>query len=136
VFVSVAAGGIGDITGSHVRWEKRKGLPYVASPLLYQNRLYYVKKGGQVSCVEPASGEPYFESMRLGVSGEYYASPIGVDGKIVLAADSGIISILSASDSFEVLATVNMEESISASPAVVDNRLYLRTASHLWSFGE
>lgn len=136
VLVSVAAGGKGDVTESHIQWETRRALPYVASPLLYQGRLYYVKKGGYVSCVEPASGVPYFESKRLGISGEYYASPIGVDGKVVVASDSGIIAVLKASDEFEILFTVDMEESILASPAVADNHLYLRTEHHLWAFGE
>lgn len=136
VLVSVAAGGKGGITQSHVRWETRKALPYVASPLLYENRLYYVKKGGYLSCVDPASGVPFYESEKLGVSGEYFASPIGIDSKVIVASQGGIITILSASPKFEILSTVDIGEAILSSPAMVDNHLYLRSQNHLWAFGE
>jgi outer membrane protein assembly factor BamB len=130
----VAAGGKGDITDTHVTWELRKNLPYVSSPLLYNNRLYLVKKGGTVSCLNPQTGEAYYDRGRLGASGEYYASPIGVDGKILIASEPGKIIILRASDEFEILRTIDMEEAIKASPAMADNHLYIRTENHLWAF--
>ena len=58
VLVAIRAGGEGDVTDTHVVWERTKGIPYVASPLLYGGRLYYVKKGGYVSSVDATSGEP------------------------------------------------------------------------------
>ncbi len=134
VFVAVSSGGKGDITDTHVTWEKRKDLPYVSSPLLYKNRLYLVKKGGTVSCLEPASGEAHYERARLGAPGEYYASPIGVDDKVIIASLGGKMMILNATDEFEILSTIDFEERILASQAVADNRLYVRTDHHLYAF--
>ena len=136
VLVSISAGGKGDITKTHVNWKKRKALPYVASPLLYQDRLYYVKKGGYLTAIHPISGEPFFESEKIGVSGEYYASPIGVDGQILVASKEGIITLFKASDKFEIIKKIDMEESILSSPAIVDDNLYLRTSNHLWAFSD
>lgn len=136
VLVSVEAGGRGDITESHVRWQTRKALPYVASPLLYQNRLYYVKKGGYITCVNPKSGEPYFESEKLGVSGEYYASPIGVNGKVLVASQGGVITLLKASETFEITGKIEMNEAILSSPAIANDTLYVRTENNLWAFRE
>ncbi len=136
VLVSIAAGGQGDITKTHVRWETRKALPYVASPLLYQDRLYYVKKGGYISCVNPDTGEPYFESEKLGVSGEYYASPIGVDGKVLVASQGGVITLLSASDEYEIIQKIEMNEAIVSSPAIANDTLFVRTENNLWAFSE
>ena len=134
VFVSVAAGGEGDITETHVGWEMRKNLPYVSSPLIYKDRLYLVKKGGTVSCLKPSSGESFYERKRLGASGEYYASPIGVDDKVIIASLGGKMIIIKAADEFEILSTIDFKERILASPALVDNRLYLRTDQHLYAF--
>lgn len=134
VFVSIKPGGRGNITESHVSWEKRKNLPYVSSPLLYKNRLYLVKKGGTISCLDPVSGDAYYERKRLGASGEYYASPIGIDNKILIASEPGMLIIIDASDEFEILQSIDFEESIKASPAIVDNRLYVRTDGHLYAF--
>ena len=134
VFVSIKPGGRGNITDTHVNWEKRKNLPYVSSPLLYKNRLYLVKKGGTISCLQPDSGHAYYERKRLGASGEYYASPIGVDDKILIASEPGKLIVIPASDEFEILQSVDFQESIKASPAIADNRLYLRTDQHLYAF--
>ena len=134
VFVSVASGGKGDITETHVGWEMRKNLPYVSSPLLYKNRLYLVKKGGTVSCLEPASGKSHYERKRLGAPGEYYASPIGVDNQVIIASLGGKMMILKAADEFEMLSTIDFGERILASPAVADNQLYVRTDQHLYAF--
>ena len=87
---------------------------------MYQDRLYYVKKGGYLTAINPISGEPFFESKKIGVSGEYYASPIGVDGQILVASKEGIITLFKASDEFEIIKKIDMEESILSSPAIVD----------------
>jgi hypothetical protein len=35
----------------------------------------------------------------------------------------------------EVLARNDLGESITATPAIADHKLYVRTAKHLWAFG-
>ena len=134
VFVAITKDGRGDITDTHVKWELRKNLPYVSSPLLYENRLYLVKKGGTVSCLNPQTGEAHFERGRLGAYGEYYASPIGVDGKVLIASQPGTVTIIKASDELEILDSVDMGEAITASLAMADSRLYIRTENYLWAF--
>ena len=136
VLLAIAPTGQGDLTPSCVRWEKTKALPYVPSPLFYQGRLYYVRDGGLLTCLDAKSGEPFFEAERLGVAGEYYASPIAVDGKILVASQKGAIFVLKASDHFELLGKTDLQEQIFATPAIVGNRLYIRTEKHLWAFGK
>ena len=53
------------------------------------------------------------------------------DGKVFLASDAGVVIVLKAGPRFEVLA-----EFIRATPALVDGKIYLRTAGHLYAFGE
>jgi hypothetical protein len=36
----------------------------------------------------------------------------------------------------KVLARNQLEERIDATPAIADNKLYVRTAGHLWAFGK
>lgn len=133
--LGVRAGGEGDITKSHVLFEKTKGVPYVASPLLYKNRLYYVKKGGLISCIDPKTGEPFYETQRLGVGGEYYSSPVGVGERILIGSVRGTMFVLGTGNKLEIVARNEFEEEIFATPAVVENTLYLRTAGHLYAIG-
>jgi outer membrane protein assembly factor BamB len=135
VLVAVRAGGRGDITETHIVWEKTKALPYVASPTIHDGRVYYLKKGGFISCLDVSSGKMHYQE-RLGLGGEYYATPIGVGDRIVVAAERGAVFVLSNGDTFEVVARNELGEGMRATPAVVDNTLYVRTSDHLWAFGE
>lgn len=134
VVLAIKPGGQGDVTDTHVIWTNPKGAPYVASPLFHDGRLYLVKDGGLLTVYEGATGKLLVEKERLGVAGEYYASPIAVDGRIIIASQSGVVLALKPGDQAEVLSKADLGESIFATPAVVDNTLYVRTAGHLWAF--
>ena len=51
------------------RSEHKKGAAPVASPLLYQGRIYVVQDGGRVSCYEEKTGKILFEQERLNACG-------------------------------------------------------------------
>jgi outer membrane protein assembly factor BamB len=133
--ISVRYGGSGDVSESHVVWSELKGLPQIASELLNRNRLYFVKNDGFVTCREPATGKLIFQE-RLGAAGGYYASPIASGGRIYTASDRGLVTVFTAGDAMTVLARNNLGESISATPAIADGKLYVRTANFLYAFGE
>ena len=66
-------------------------------------------------------------------SDRYRASPTYGDGKIYLVARSGVVTVVKAGRTFEVLAENHMEESIAASPAIADGRVYLRSFDALYA---
>ncbi len=136
VLLAVRGGGVGDITDTHILWETTRTLPYVASPLAYGGRVYFVKKGGLLSCLDLATGKPVYGPERLGIGGEYYACPVAVGDRILVGAERGTLFVLSAGSEFEVIARNDLGESICATPAVVDDTLYVRTSQHLWAFQE
>ena len=133
--LAVRAGGRDDVAASHVVWKKTRGLPYVASPLHYDGRIYTIKSGGMASCFDAATGEEKWLEQRVGIFGDFYASPIAAAGKVFLAAQNGTIAVLAAGDAFQIVATNPLGEPIFATPAIADGRLYVRTASHLYCFG-
>lgn len=134
VVLAVRPGGRGDITETHVLWSNEKGAPYVASPLFHDGRLYLVKTGGLLTIYEGASGKLLLDKERLGVEGDYYASPIAAGGRIFIASLSGVLLSLKPGEKLEVLHKLDLGETIAATPVVVDNTLYVRTGSHLWAF--
>ena len=136
LMITVAAGGNGDIEKTHVGWTHRRGLPYVSSPLLYQGRLYLAKAGGLVTCLNAETGKKHFDRERLDDHSEYYASPVGVDGHIILCSSNGTITVLRAADEFDVLRTIELGDSIHATPAIVDGTIYVRSEKSLWAFGK
>ncbi len=127
----------GDITDSkNILWRMQKFLPNVPSPLVYDGVLYLVKDGGILSSVNPMTGEILKQGRLTGALETYYSSPVGGAGRVFVASQHGKVSVLKAGAQWEILYQVDFEEDIFATPALVDNKIYLRTRSTLYCFAE
>jgi hypothetical protein len=132
---AIKLGGNGDVTARHVLWQEKINVPEVPSPLYYDGRVYMIKNGGIVSCMDADSGKLLYRE-RLGAAGPYYSSPITAHGRIYIASGKGIVTVFAAGDTLKVLARNDLEEQVFATPAIVDNKLYVRTVEHMYAFGE
>jgi outer membrane protein assembly factor BamB len=111
-------------------------LPYVSSPLFYDGRIYLIKTGGMLSSVDAKTGQPYYTQERLDAPGDYYSSPVAGGGRIYLASLDGKLTVVKAGgDKPEILHQAEFGERILASPALVEDNIYLRTQSTLYAFG-
>jgi len=133
--IAVRAPGTGDVTTTHIVWKQKRGIATVSSPLLYRDRLYDVQDGGRVTCYEAKTGKPIFQQERLDAEGEYYASPVAANGRVYFCSTRGTISVVECHDGLKVLSRNQLGERIVATPAIADNKIYIRTATHLWAFG-
>jgi outer membrane protein assembly factor BamB len=125
----------GETVRTKVVWREANSLPEVASPLCYEGRLYLVKHGGLLTCLDAKTGKLLHRG-RVGATGLCYASPVGGDGKVYVATMQGKVIVLKAGDRPEVLARNDMGEPIAATPALLDGVLYLRTQKHLYAIRE
>ena len=135
VVIAVKPGGTGDVTNTHVLWTYAKHVPFCASPVVVENRLFSIKDGGIVSCLAAHTGKP-FKQGRLEATGEYYSSPVVGDGKLYFLNEIGQLTVISSTADWKVLHTADFGENAYATPAVVDGRIYLRTVGHLYCFAE
>jgi outer membrane protein assembly factor BamB len=117
-------------------WENRKDFPYVPTPLAVGDHLYFVNdnKGGFAGCYDAKTGTRlWFE--RLGV--EFNSSPVLIDGKIFAIDEGGDVYVFEANPTkLNVLAKNSLNEVVRSSPAVADNRLYIRGQKHLFCIGQ
>jgi outer membrane protein assembly factor BamB len=135
VLLAIKPGGRGDITRTHVAWKFNRGLPYVASPLFYEGRVYLVRDGGMVSSFDAKTGKPFYTQERIHAIGSYYASPVAADGRIYLASVQGKLTVLKAGgDKPEILHQSDFGERIFATPSLAADKLYLRTQTKLYAF--
>jgi len=74
-------------------------------------------------------------SGRLGAPGYYYSSPVAADKKVYIASADGVVVVLDGGEELKILATNQLDEAILATPAIVDGKIYVRTESHLYAFG-
>ncbi|QDU55429.1 outer membrane protein assembly factor BamB family protein [Aeoliella mucimassa] len=128
----------GDVTNSEtIAWQSERNAPYVPSPLLYGERLYYIKSNnGILSIANARTGELLVSAQRLGDISNVYASPVGADGRVYIAGRDGTTMVLADSDEYQVLATNRLDEGIDATPVVVGGKLLIRGYDHLFCFGE
>lgn len=135
--LAIRPGGYDEIARSdRLAWKSTRSLPYVASPIYYRGRLYTIKNGGLASCYDAKTGEPHYQDQRLDAPGDYYASLVAGNGRIYFTSQNGIITVVAAGDAPEVLARADFHEKIMATPAIVGDTLYLRTAESLYSLRE
>jgi len=132
---AIKLGGKGDISLNNILWGHTEDVPYVSSPLLFNDHVYMIKNGGIISCFNTESGRLLYRES-LGASGAYFSSPIAANDRIYIASRNGIVTVIEAGDELNKLAQIDLDEIIMATPAVVDNKLYIRTAGSLYAFGE
>lgn len=104
------------------------GLGYVPTPLFYEGKLYFWVDSGILTCIDAATGKNVY---RERIGGNFFASPIVADGKILGLSREGELVVVRPGDTFEILGRSSVGDGASATPAVANNRLYLRTDTHL-----
>ncbi len=124
----------GDITGTdRIRWHHSRNTPYVPSPLLYGQRLYFTKVNqAMLSCLNVRTGEPLMESVRLPNLRELYASPLGAADRIYFVGRDGTTVVIKNQPKLEVLAVNRLDDPMDASPAAVGRELFLRSKKRLY----
>jgi hypothetical protein len=133
---AIKLGGKGDMTESAIKWRYYKTLPNVPSPLLLDDVLYLVKDGGIVTALDKKTGEVTKQARLRDGMDRYFASPVAADGKVFMAAETGVVSVLDPGPQWEIRQVNEMGEEIWATPVITDGRLYLRTRTALYCFDE
>jgi outer membrane protein assembly factor BamB len=110
-------------------------VPFCASPLYYRGLVFTVKDGGILQALDAKTGKATKQG-RLEASDDYYASPVGGDGKVYVVDVQGRLTVISAQEKWSILHTANFVDDVYATPALADGRVYLRTSKHLYCFGE
>jgi outer membrane protein assembly factor BamB len=133
--MAVRLGGSGDMTATNILWRFYKSLPNASSPVLYRNVLYLVKEGGILTALDAATGKVLKQGRLTGALEFFYSSPVAADGKLYAAGEGGHVAVIKAGPDWEILAVNDVEDEVYATPAPLDQRLYLRTRGALYCFG-
>jgi outer membrane protein assembly factor BamB len=128
----------GDIDGSGaIVWKYDRDTPYVPSPLLYKDTIYFFKvNSGILSCFNAKTGEQYYGPQRLGDVMNVYASPVGAQDRVYITGRGGTTLVIRHGPKFDVLATNDLDDRFDASPAVVGDTIYLRGHRNLYAIAE
>jgi outer membrane protein assembly factor BamB len=136
--LAIKLGRTGDLTGTDaIVWKYNKSTPYVPSPLLYGNRLYFLAgNNGMISCFDAKTGKQLIDAERLEAIPNVYASPIGANGRVYLPGRNGVTVVIKDAEKFEILATNKLDDGFDASPVAVGKELFLRGHENLYCIAE
>lgn len=132
--LAIRLGGEGVLPDESIAWRSARGSSYTETPLLHGRDLYVTDDRGFISCFDALTGEGHYVQQRLPRGTELKASPLGVDGRIYIATESGDVHVLAMTpEKVEVLATNTLtDQSFIASPIAVNGALYLRSLEFLY----
>jgi hypothetical protein len=135
---AIRLGRTGDLSGTDaILWRVDRGTPYVPSPLLSGDRLYFFASNNAIlSCFDIRTGKPHYSGQRVEELQSSYASPIAAAGRVYLVGRFGATVVIKDSEKYEVLATNTMNESFDGSPVAVGNQLFLRGRENLYCIAE
>jgi outer membrane protein assembly factor BamB len=136
--LALRLGRTGDLTGSDaIVWGLNKSTPYVPSPLLVDERLYFLSgNNATLTCCETATGRVLIDAEKLADLQGVYASPVAAAGRVYLVGRNGASVVLKRSDQLEVLATNRLDDKFDASPAIAGKELFLRGRENLYCLAE
>jgi outer membrane protein assembly factor BamB len=109
-------------------FSRTKNLPYVPTPIAYENHLYLWNDNGVVHCLKGDSGDIIW-TKRIG--GNFTGSPICVDGTLYIISEEGKVVVIAASPRYEKYGESLLDDPSHSTPAMANGRLYLRTFHRL-----
>ena len=130
--LAIRPGGKGNVTDTHIAWRTTRGAAYVPSPIITGRYLLMVADSGIASCFEARTGKRHWMER---LPGGHSPSPVSADGLVYFVSDRGVTTIIRPSETFAVIAKNELGEPVSASPAISQGQIFLRTHQHLYCIG-
>jgi outer membrane protein assembly factor BamB len=135
---AIPLGSAGDITGTdRIAWHYKTATPYVPSPLLSGDRLYFTTWNSPIlTCLNARTGKELMKAQRLTGLKNLYASPVAANGRIYFVSREGAGLVIKDQPKLEVLGKNQLDEGFDASPAIVGSQLFLRGKEHLYCISD
>lgn len=125
----------GQESSDAIAWSKKRGGPYMPTPIVYGDLLYTCSNQGILTAYNAKRGERIYQERLGGKGGAFTASPVASDGKIYLSSEDGDVFVVKAGPKYELLARNPVGQVMMATPAISDGLVIVRGISHIFAFG-
>lgn len=136
---AIKPGASGDISleedetaNEYIRWYLPKAGPYNPSPIVYGDYYYTLLDRGFLTCHDARTGEEVYGKQRFAPGASFTASPWAYNGRLFFLSEDGDTYVVEAGAEYKLLATNPLNDLALASPAIVGDKLLIRTASKLY----
>lgn len=118
---------------AELAYQLKRSAPYVPTGVAVGNLVWLWSDSGIVTCLEASTGAVRYQER---VGGDYFGSPVWVEGRLYCVSTTGELVVLEAGEKFNVLHRYPLEELCHSTPAVSLGHLFIHTEKHLWSLGK
>ncbi len=136
---AVKPGAEGDITleeeqtaNDYIRWYQPTAGPYNPSPIVYGDYYYTLYDRGFLTCHDAHTGEEVYGKTRFAPGASFTSSPWAYNDRLFCLSEDGDTYVVKPGPEYELLATNSLDELCLATPAVVGDKLLIRTAAKLY----
>ncbi len=124
----------GEKSNDSVVWSDNRGGVYLPTPVAYDGGLYVLNEAGMLTRFDLKTGEQNYKSRLVaGGSGNFTSSPWAYNGKVFCLDEEGKTYVVVAGAEFKLDHVNDQDEMALATPAIVGDRLLLRTETKLYS---
>jgi outer membrane protein assembly factor BamB len=137
----VKPAGRGDVTKTNRRWVRglANSQGHLGAGVIFGKHIYLVNTAGIAECFELESGKTVWTERLSGTggSGGSWSSPVLAGDNLYVANRNGDVFVLKAAPDFQIVAVNSIGgESMSASLAVSEGNIFMRTDKALWCIGQ
>jgi outer membrane protein assembly factor BamB len=133
-------GAAGDISlgkdensNQYVVWTQARGGTYLPSPVAYEGAVYALTETGILSRFDAKTGKQTYRTRIDPTATAFTTSPWAYNGKLFCLSEEGQTFVIAAGEKFQLLHVNELDEMAQATPALVGERLLIRTESRLYS---
>ena len=124
----------GSTSNESIVWSVPNGGSYISTPVVYRGYIYLANHNGVLRCFDFKTGGKMYEE-RMGTDSSCSASLVAADGRIYCPTEQGVVHVIKAGPTLEVLAKNELGEPCLATPAISQGVLYFRTSGSLIAIG-
>ncbi len=124
------ATGAGDVTETARIWRYSVERHCCSTPSIHNGLAFIADCGRTVHCVDAATGRPYWTHKARGF---FWGSTLVADGKVYVGSRRGELLVFAATKEKRLIATIDMDDPISATPVAANGVLYVATEKWLYA---
>lgn len=137
---AIRPGAKGDISlandqtsNSFVAWSQERSGTYLPSSLAYEGGVYSLTETGILTRFDAKTGKQTYKTRIDPRATAFTSSPWAYNGKLFCLSEEGLTFVIAAGEEFKLLHVNELDDFTLASPAIVGERLLIRTERHLYS---
>jgi outer membrane protein assembly factor BamB len=120
-------------SNEYVIWSDPRAGTYLPTPVAYDGAIYVLSEKGIVTRFDAKTGKVTYKDRLDREAGAFTSSPWAYDGHIFCLSEEGKTYVFTAGETFKLVRVNSFDEMAQATPAIVGDRLLIRTASRLYS---